>query len=186
MWDRDPKVAGPLPVLFPSGACALVHAGKLRSLGGLDPLYSPATEEDVDLGYAALKRGWQIIFEPSVRVLHEEGATMKQLLRGRKRAIRSTRNRYLFTWKNVTDRRCLGRHLVWLLPRAVYRALFLRDPWALVGAAAALARLPAVRRSRRRERPHRRRTDAEVASLFEPLARAIEAGRPAGEANLRQ
>lgn len=56
--------------LWASGGSAAFRQSMWQELGGFDPLFSPAYQEDRDICYRALKRGWQIMFAPQSRVHH--------------------------------------------------------------------------------------------------------------------
>jgi GT2 family glycosyltransferase len=173
-WEPFPTMPTALPVLFCSGACALFDARKLRQVGGVDPLYRPYYEEDVDLGYAAWKRGWSCWYEPGAQVLHEESATVNKTVTHRRKALIGARNKHLFLWKNLHDGRYLAWHLACLLPRGLYWALRRRDTLYVAGFFAALPRLKEVWPARRRERAACVRTDRELNRLFAPLTLEIE------------
>ena len=173
-WEPFPTTTEAVPVLFCSGACGLFDAGKLRQLGGVDPLYRPYYEEDVDLGYAAWKRGWSCWYEPGATVLHEESATVHKTVTRRGKALIGSRNKYLFLWKNLRDGRYLAWHFACILPRGLWWALRRRDALYLAGFFAALPRLKEVLPARRRERGGGVRTDRELNRQFAPLTHEIE------------
>ena len=60
---------------YGSGACLLVRRELFREIGGLDEQFSPAYYEDVDLCFASREAGMRVMYEPSARVVHIEGAT---------------------------------------------------------------------------------------------------------------
>ena len=62
-------------VLYGSGGCSLYDAGKLRALGDVPEIYTPAYVEDLDLGYRAWARGWPTVFVRDARVEHRHRAT---------------------------------------------------------------------------------------------------------------
>ena len=173
-WEPFPALTEAIPILFCSGACALFDAQKLRQIGGVDPLYRPYYEEDVDLGYAAWKQGWSCWYEPRATVLHEESATVHKTVTRRHKALIGSRNKYLFLWKNLRDGRYLAWHLACILPRGLWWALRRRDQMYFAGFFAALPRLPEVWRARRRERGCGIRTDRELNHQFAPLTHEIE------------
>jgi GT2 family glycosyltransferase len=59
----------PGPVAWVTGACALVNAGMLAALGGLDEEFFLYYEE-VALCRAARRRGWRVEYDPTVEVVH--------------------------------------------------------------------------------------------------------------------
>ena len=50
-------------VLYGSGGCSLYDTLKLRQLGALDEIYTPAYVEDLDLGVRAWRQGWPSVQE---------------------------------------------------------------------------------------------------------------------------
>ena len=57
---------------YSSAACLLVREELFRNLGGFDERYVPAYYEESDLCFAIRERGYKIIYEPQVTVLHYE------------------------------------------------------------------------------------------------------------------
>ncbi|MEP7365601.1 MAG: glycosyltransferase [Acidobacteriota bacterium] len=62
-------------VLYGSGGCSLLDAGKLAELGGLGEQFVPAYVEDLDLGWRAWQRGWASVFVAGAKVVHRHRAT---------------------------------------------------------------------------------------------------------------
>ncbi len=60
---------------YGSGACLLIRAELFRAVGGLDECFAPAYYEDVDLCFAAREAGSRVLYEPTARVIHVEGAS---------------------------------------------------------------------------------------------------------------
>lgn len=67
-------------VLYGSGGCSLYSTTKLRQLGALDEIYTPAYVEDLDLGFRAWRLGWPSVFAAAARVLHKHRATTSRYL----------------------------------------------------------------------------------------------------------
>ena len=67
-------------VLYGSGGCSLYDTVKLRQLGALDEIYTPAYVEDLDLGVRAWRQAWPSVFVAGARVLHQHRATTKRYL----------------------------------------------------------------------------------------------------------
>jgi glycosyltransferase involved in cell wall biosynthesis len=65
-------------VLYGSGGCSLFDVSKLRELGGLNEIYTPAYVEDLDLGYRGWLRGWPSVFVAGAMVEHRHRATMSR------------------------------------------------------------------------------------------------------------
>ncbi len=153
--------------MLTGGFCAFRRAG-FEQLGGFDPIFAPYYWEDVDLSYRARKRGWRVLYEPRIQVHHMGQATTRRHRTPWRRAIVIERNRLLFHWRNL-DSGPLAWHLLWahlLLPQMALRGDFAYH----AGYAQALRRLPEVFRFRRREIPHWRRPDRDLAVLPPPGA----------------
>jgi O-antigen biosynthesis protein len=58
-----------------SGACIAIEKDFFWSLGGFDPLYSPAYYEDTDLAFRVRAAGRKVYYQPRSIVVHHEGAT---------------------------------------------------------------------------------------------------------------
>jgi GT2 family glycosyltransferase len=184
MWDQRTTGTEVVPVIFPTGCCVLIDAAKLRSLGGIDPVFRPFYWEDVDLGYMAWKRGWKCLCDQSVTVLHEESATIGKGTTSRRKGRMGERNRCLFIWKNITDWDWIAWHWLTILPRAC--KLWLRGkPDLMFGFWAALPRLPESLRSRRRLRHLLVRRDREVESRFSTMSGDILASSEQAEEPVR-
>lgn len=85
-----------------------------KKLGGLDPLFRPAYEEDRDLSYNALKSGYKILFEPKSKVGHiHETSHLKVFGKPRIKII-SFKNQLLFVWKNISSFKLIVSHFFWL------------------------------------------------------------------------
>lgn len=72
-WDH----AGFTHVDWVSGACFLIRRSLWEQLGGFDESYFMYLE-DVDLCWRAGRGGWRVGYEPSGRVVHEQGASTDQ------------------------------------------------------------------------------------------------------------
>lgn len=135
-----------LPVFWLGGGSAAVSRRKFEQLGGFEELYSPFYVEDVDLSFRAWQRGWPTLLAPRSRVLHQHRGSTSRLDPVYVDTI-IARNRLLFVWLNVRDRRMLAQHLANLLiPAAVRRDGTATGYRALLAAARLL---PAVYRRRR-------------------------------------
>lgn len=100
--------------LWASGGSGAFRRSIWQKLGGFDPLFSPAYEEDRDICYRALKRGYQVKFAPQALVYHHHQQTNSQFFSQSAMAIASYKNHLLFTWKNITSQKMFLNHLLWL------------------------------------------------------------------------
>src|SRR3989338_8749373 len=84
------------------GAC-LIRKKYFDDLGGFDDIYSPFYWEDVDLSYRAYKRGWKVIFDPSIIVEHHHESTIGKYFKKDEIIKISRRNQFIFLHKNIRD-----------------------------------------------------------------------------------
>lgn len=149
--DRATK---PAPSLWASGGQAMFDRHKWVNLGGLDPLYAPFYWEDVDLGYRAWAAGYQILWVPDCRCVHDHQLSVIKNSFTRRYINRiALRNQLLFVWKNIADTSLLFSHLV-SLPR-----LLLLYPAAVL---TALLKLPRALRQRQGAGRLRTRSDQTI------------------------
>lgn len=109
--DVGPET-GMEPVFWFGGGSSVVSRRKYFELGGFDEIFSPFYFEDTDLSYRAWKQGWSILFVPDSRVTHKYRGSTGRLDHGYVDSV-FARNRLLFTWLNLHDRRMLAEHLLW-------------------------------------------------------------------------
>lgn len=114
-----------------------------NNLGGMDTLFAPAYEEDRDLSYRALKRGYQVVFESKAKVFHHHETTNISALGSTAMNIASHKNQLLFIWKNITDPLILGEHLLFLPYHLLFSSMRTRGNF-LLGFFWALTQLPSV------------------------------------------
>jgi len=109
-----------LKSLFASGGSVALRKTMFKKLGGFLPLYKPFYYEDVDLCTRAWFNGWETLFEPQSRVIHNhEGVIRKHFDARRIRTIR-LRNRFFFLWLYLSRKGILASHV----PGIAYRLLF--------------------------------------------------------------
>ena len=146
--------------LWTTGGSMMFDKEKFMQLGGFDKLFYPAYEEDRDLSYRALKRGWDIVFDYETRVWHQHETTNQSVFGKTEMAINSWKNQFLIVWKNV-DLLHLWEHLLWLPFHLIITNS--RTQGALgKGFWRALKNLPQVASKRHREQRFWKRTDREV------------------------
>ena len=146
--------------LYANGAAMAVARNKYLALGGFDTLYAPFYSEDLDLSYRAYLRGWTVHYEPGSRLDHDHGATIGARY-DRARVDRvGMRNRVLFVWRNVRDRRYLARHAFWMIARTL--GAVLKGDMTFPGALADAARLRDAVMKRRRSDPEPVVSDREI------------------------
>ena len=140
----------PFRSAFAGGGAAMFRRRLFLELGGFDLLFAPYYYEDVELSYRAWKRGFEVRYEPKSRVRHRFSSTIASLPRPRVGRI-SQRNRILFHWIHLHDRRWWVQHLLWL-PAAALGSLVTLRPAMALGLVDAVGRAGAARRRRRKER----------------------------------
>jgi len=162
----DAPGASPSITLFASGGHSAYRKSMFFDMGCFDSLYSPFYWEDVDLGYRAWKRGWKIVFEPKSFVYHDHQGTIGKISRPRVLSI-MRRNRFLFTWKNISDPTLLIRHVL-ALPFFLVIATLAGRRGVISGFFMALSSLPDVISARRkREREPLVLKDRDIFVLFD-------------------
>ena len=72
----DPAIGDLYPCFYGGGGSCAFDRRKFLELGGFDELLAPFYMEDTDLGYAAWKRGWQVLYQPRSIVYHEHRGTI--------------------------------------------------------------------------------------------------------------
>ena len=60
---------------YASGAALAIPRALFAQVGGFDPRYAPAYYEDTDLAFAVRAAGRRVLYQPTARVVHDEGAT---------------------------------------------------------------------------------------------------------------
>lgn len=73
--ERDPRYNYTRQVDFVSGAAIMLPSELWRTLGGFTDAFAPAYFEDTDLAFKVRDSGHKVVFVPSSRVYHFEGAS---------------------------------------------------------------------------------------------------------------
>ncbi len=158
---------GPFPSMFATGGSALFRRSLFLELGGFDAIFAPFYMEDVELSYRAWKRGCEVRFEPRSIVRHQFSSTISSRS-GRQVERISHRNRLLFHWIHLHNRRYLASHAFWLLVLLVSAPLTLKFD-LLGGLVDAIRQMPSVRSRRRRAQLEATRSDRNVLDIFQQL-----------------
>lgn len=147
--------------LWSSGGSGIFRKSTWEKLGGFDTLYAPFYEEDTDLGYRAVKRGYKNIFEPKSKVEHYKEKGVNEL-NFSKNFISKTaqRNQLLFIWKNITSDELTRQHQL-----TMTKMLF-KHPKYWSTFSAALKFLPEVLKKREVEKRDQKLTDEEILRMF--------------------
>jgi len=161
--ETDPeKLTGTCPQLYANGGAMAFWRGKWLALGGFDALYQPFYWEDVDLGYRAWGRGWQVLYEPASVVFHDQGSTISKLFQSTHIELMSAKNAVLFTWKNLLDPRMFRRMLAAQARWAADDLLIAGMPPRTRALFAASGQLRAAGHRRMREQRERALLDREI------------------------
>jgi O-antigen biosynthesis protein len=99
-----------------SGGSAAFRKEYWEKLNGFDSLFAPFYWEDTDLSFRALKKGWEILWEPKAKVKHEHETTIKKINQRYVRWVKE-RNQLLFIWKNITDPKLKSEYRSGLIKR---------------------------------------------------------------------
>lgn len=156
------KVTNTHQTLWVSGGSGVFRRTIWEKLGGLDELYAPFYEEDLDIGYRATKRGYINLWEPKALVKHndKEGVIKENFPKGFIEKI-SQRNQLIFIWKNITSPSLTKRHIKALAAKLItspkYWTIFL----------SALIHLPAIYSERILEKQEKKISDEGILSKFE-------------------
>ena len=95
-----------------TSASLLVRKELFNGLGAFDRIYSPISYEDVDICMGVRSLGYKVIFQPSSRIIHFEGATVGRDTRfGLKRFQVINRQKFQEKWHEVLEREHLPKNL---------------------------------------------------------------------------
>lgn len=147
--------------LWASGGSGLFRRSLWDELGGLDELFNPFYEEDVDLGYRATKRGFKNIWEPESRVEHyKQPGVIAAHFSANIVAKIAQRNQLIFIWKNITSKKLKSEHNAALTKMLVAHPKY----WQTFLAAAKF--WPKIMEKRKNEQKYAKLTDEEILSKF--------------------
>lgn len=130
------------------GGAAVFDKKKFLELSGFDSLFSPFYWEDIDLSYRAWKKGWEIIFDPSIVVIHHHQSTIGKYFDTSFTKTIAFRNQLIFIWKNITQKRLIFSHL-FFLPYYFFYFLLKKEKGFFWGFFEALKRLFLVLKRRK-------------------------------------
>ncbi len=136
--------------LWVSGGSGIFRKLLWVKLNGFDELFTPAYDEDRDLCYRALKRGYQVLFEPKSVVEHRHESTNQKVFNSLMLESAKHKNALLFLWKNISSKNYFRQHLLWLPYHILFTSIRTKGTY-LVGLIWALFYVPKVYRLRRTE-----------------------------------
>lgn len=135
------------------------------NIGMFDSLYSPFYWEDIDLSYRAWKTGYQVLFDPEIKVEHHHETTIGKFFQKQDILKIAYRNQFIFHWKNITDKNKINAHIK-SLPKMFFSALIKKN-WALIkGLLMAIGKLPIIIKKRNLLKSTFIKSDDQVLSLF--------------------
>lgn len=96
------------------GGAALMKKKVLLELRGFDTLFNPFYWEDIDLSYRAWKLGYTVLFNATFVVEHHHESTIASYYKKKNIEEIAYAHQFIFTWKNIDDKRLLFSHVIWL------------------------------------------------------------------------
>lgn len=155
--------------IFASGGAAMFDREKFLEIGGFEKLLYPAYWEDIDISYRAWKRGFTIVYEPRAIVFHRVSSTMRKV-NSKKLKVINQRNRIIFNWINMHDRKMFLLHFYWLFILLISAPLTMKFSF-LQGFWEALKNFSEIRKRRAEEKRAAKLSDREVFSIFAELVK---------------
>jgi len=159
LYEKPPLASS--QTLFACGGAFMVDRRRYLQLGGFDTLFHPLYYEEIDLSYRALKRGWQVRYEPDSIVYHKVRGTIAKQEKARRLELISARNNYLFVFKNILDWDLTLQFLLFV-PLFLIRDAFRLKSRFWIALGMAFQRLPAAWVGRRKEQRALLKSDREV------------------------
>jgi GT2 family glycosyltransferase len=159
LYEKEPN--DETQTLFACGGAFMVDRKRYLKLGGFDNLYHPLYYEEIDLSYRALKRGWEVCYEPKSIAYHKVQSTITKQEKKRRIGLISARNNYLFVWKNISDT-SLTLQFLFFIPLFLIRDLFKFKSRFWVAFFMALQRMPEALKSRKSEKTDSIFSDQEI------------------------
>ena len=118
-------------------------------------LFNPFYWEDIDLSYRAWKSGYQILYDPNIKVKHQHESTIGKYFDKNNVAKIAFRNQIIFQWKNLTDSDLIKKHLLNILKLIFIPGFF-----------NALVKLPEILQARKKAVKLFVKSDKEILNLF--------------------
>lgn len=111
------------PNAWAEGGACIIRKKYFDKLGGLQELYTPFYWEDIDLSYRAYKRGWYVLFDPHIQVIHHHESTIGEYYKKEEVNRIAYRNQFLFIWLNLFDRVLFILHILSIPYHLVFHLL---------------------------------------------------------------
>ena len=125
---HEPGGKGDTPhaTFWVSGGSGVYRRKTWMDLGGMDEkLFSPFYWEDLDLSYRAMKRGYQLVWDPNAKVEHIHETTISKLSQKYVSRIQE-RNQLLYIWKNLGSPNLLRKNITSIIKRVISHPGYLR------------------------------------------------------------
>jgi len=107
------------------GCCFLCNREKALELKGFDEIYSPFYWEDSDLPLKALRKGFELAYEPLCVVYHQTSSTIPNYRSKAQRKLVSNRNKFIFSWKYLQGSGQWIRHIFYTFFNLITRWIIL-------------------------------------------------------------
>ncbi len=154
---------------FALGGQAAFDRRKFLEIGGFDELFYPLYHEDIDLSLTAWRKGWTVLYEPSVVIVHEGGTTSNKKYKSFAKRRLIARQSFFLQWKHQTTVNEIMSHFAFLIPRLL-RVFFTLDFAYFAGFVDALINVNKVLKSRSKMRSLNLRSATEAfASIVENI-----------------
>jgi len=125
---NDPAIKDLYPCFYGGGGSCALDRRKFLELGGFDHLLAPFYLEDTDIGFAAWKRGWKVLYSPRSIVHHEHRGTIGKRFKKSRIDLVIRKNFLLFCWKNIHEWRRVWSHFAFTYAAGVVSAIFGDSP----------------------------------------------------------
>ncbi len=150
-----PPAGGPISNFWAEGGSSIFKKQLFVDLGMFDDLFNPFYWEDIDLSYRAWKSGYQILYDPNIKVEHHHESTIGKYFDKKKILKIAFRNQIIFQWKNLTDEDLILKHLL-NIPKLIF----------IPGFFAAFVKLPKILQARQKAVKLFVKTDKEILNKF--------------------
>jgi len=147
LWHKRSEDQKKKTTFWVAGGSGIFSKAIWMKLGGFDEIFEPFYWEDIDLSYRALKSGYDIAFEPNSFVIHNHESTIGKTYNFEDIKIISSKNQFLFFWKNISDNNLLIKHLLFL-PINLMKSI-ISDKALIKGFIKALSKLSTVLEERK-------------------------------------
>lgn len=147
--------------LWVSGGSGIFRKSIWDELGGFDENYNPFYEEDLDLGYRAVKRGFINFWIKDAIVEHyKDKGVISQNFSKNKIANIAQRNQLMFIWKNILDKNLIRSHIFALMKKLITQPKY----WSIF--LSALVHISDILKKRVVEKRAQKLTDLEIMNKF--------------------